>query len=325
MHVVLSRLGGALLLWWLVVTATFVLVRAAPGDPTALLVPPSASAADVIRMRTDLGLDAPVAVQYARWTGSMLRGNLGTSFATGRSVTTQLLEALPVSLALGLVSLALSFLIGIAIGLLQAVRRGRRGDTTITIITTAFYAAPSFWLALLLIATFTYGAARWGFPAALRLPAFGLRDPASTAGGLAAVTDIVRHAILPVIVLAAVGAAGISRYARTMIADVLDGEFVRAARGRGLGRRRVYGSHVLRVAMPPLVVLIALTLPGIVAGSVFVESVFAWPGMGRALVSAIVARDYPVVMGATILYAGLVIAANLAADAALPALDPRRR
>jgi peptide/nickel transport system permease protein len=172
---------------------------------------------------------------------------------------------------------------------------------------------------------FTYGAARWHFPMWLRLPAFGVRDPGGQLTGAAAFVDLVRHAVLPVLVLSAVGAAGIARYARAAVVEVLGGDFVRTARAKGLAPRDVYGRHALANALPPLVVLLALSFPGIVAGSVFVESVFAWPGMGRAMVQAIAARDYPVVLGATMLYAALVIMANLAADLILPALDPRRR
>ena len=325
MRLLLRRLAGALLLLWLVVTLTFVLARAAPGDAAALLIAPTASAADAARLRAELGLDAPAPVQYARWLGAVLRGDLGESFATRRPVAEVLAEALPVSLLLGTLSLALTFLIGVAVGGVQAARRGRPLDTALTVLTTAVYAAPSFWLALALVALFTYGAATWGLPAAVRLPAFGLRSPGAELSGLAAAADVARHLVLPVTVLTAVGAAGVARYARSSIADVLGTDFVRTARAKGLRRRRIYGAHVLRVALPPLVVLLALALPGIVAGSVFVESVFAIPGMGRAMLSAILARDYPVMMGAAIVYAALVIGANLAADLALPALDPRRR
>ena len=184
---------------------------------------------------------------------------------------------------------------------------------------------PRFWLALALVAVFTYGAARWGLPAALRLPAFGVRDPASTAGGFAAAIDVMRHAILPVATLALIGAAGVARYARTAIADVLDSLWVRAVAAKGASRRRIRVRHVLPNALPPLVVLLALSVPGVLAGSVFVEAIFAWPGMGRLMLSAIAARDYPVVLGATALYSALVILANLAADLVLPLLDPRRR
>lgn len=324
MHTLLRRLAAALGLLWLVVTVTFLLVRLAPGDAAAILIPPTATPADAARLRAELALDAPVAVQYAKWMGGLLRGDLGESFAQRRPVTAVLAEALPISLGLGLASLTLTFIVGVAIGTIQAARRRGVLDPLLTVVTTSVYAAPSYWLALSLIAVFTYGATVWGFPPALRLPAFGVRDPAGTASGWAAAVDLVRHAILPVTVLASVGAAGIARYARSTVSDLAGAEWVRTARAKGLGSRAVYGRHVLANALPPLVVLLALSLPGVVAGSVFVESVFAWPGMGRVMVLAITSRDYPVVMGATVLYAALVILANLAADVALPLLDPRR-
>jgi peptide/nickel transport system permease protein len=230
-----------------------------------------------------------------------------------------------VSLGLGLTSIALTFLIGVPVGMVQAARRGRALDRVLTVVTTTVYAAPTYWLALALVAVFTYGAAVWGLPPWLRLPAFGLRTPGAELEGAAAVADLVRHAVLPVGILSAVGAAGIARYARSSVADVVDQDFVRTARAKGASDRRTYLRHVLANILPPLVVLFALALPGVVAGSVFVESIFAWPGMGRAMVTAIQARDYPLVMGATVVYASLVIAANLAAELALPALDPRRR
>jgi peptide/nickel transport system permease protein len=320
----MRRLAAALVLIWLVVTLTFVLVRLAPGDAAAMLVPPTATPADAARLRAELALDAPVAVQYAKWMGGLLRGDLGESFAQRRPVAQILREALPVSLGLGIASLVLTFVVGVAVGTLQATRRGEKLDAILTVATTAVYAAPSYWLALSLIAVFTYGATVWGLPPSLRLPAFGLRDPAGTETGLAAVADLLRHAVLPVTVLAGVGAAGIARYARTTVADLAGAEWVRTARAKGLASGSVYGRHVLANALPPLVVLLALSLPGVVAGSVFVESVFAWPGMGRVMVVAISSRDYPVVMGATVLYAALVILANLAADLALPLIDPRR-
>lgn len=312
------------MLLWLVVTLTFVLVRLAPGDAAAILVPPTATPEDAARLRAELALDAPVVVQYAKWMGGLLRGDLGESYGQRRPVAAVLAEALPVSLGLGIASLVLTFVIGVTVGTLQAARRGSALDPVLTFATTSVYAAPSYWLALTLIAVFTYGATVWGFPAALRLPAFGLRDPAGVATGWAGIVDLVRHAVLPVTVLAAVGAAGIARYARSTVADLAGAEWVRTARAKGLGSGGVYGRHVLANALPPLVVLLALSLPGVVAGSVFVESVFAWPGMGRVMVVAISSRDYPVVMGATVLYAALVILANLAADLALPLLDPRR-
>lgn len=318
------RVATAALLLWLVVTLTFLLIRLAPGDPAAFLVAPGASAADLARTRAEIGLDRSMPVQYARWMGALLRGDMGTSFATAQPVTVVLREAAPISLMLGGISLALTFLVGVPLGMAQAAQRGRWLDRVLTVATTAVYAAPSFWLALALVAVFTYGAAKLGLPATWRLPAFGIRSPGMSLTGWAGVSDVVRHSILPVAILAAIGAAGIARYTRSSVADVLRLDFVRTARAKGLSGRAIYLRHVLANILPALVVLFSLSLPGLLAGSIFVESVFAWPGLGRATLTAILARDYPVVMGATVLYAAAVIAANLAAELALPLLDPRR-
>lgn len=320
----MKRIATAALLFWLVVTLTFVLIRLAPGDPTAFLVPPGASTADASRLRVELGLDRSMPLQYARWLGATLRGDLGTSFSNGRPVSDVLVEAAPISILLGGVSLALTFLLGVPLGMLQASQRGRLTDRALTVLSTTVYAAPSFWLALALVAVFTYGAATVGLPAHWRLPAFGVRTPGLELTGWDALVDVVRHAILPVTILTAVGAAGIARYTRSSVADVLRLDFVRTARAKGLTSRGVYARHVLANVLPALVVLFALSLPGLLAGSIFVESVFAWPGLGRATLNAILARDYPVVMGATVLYSTAVIVANLAAELALPLLDPRR-
>lgn len=324
LSVVVRRLADAVVLFWLVVTIIFVLVRMAPGDPAGFLVPPTATAADAARLRTELGLDRPLAVQYARWAGAVVRGDLGASFSSSRPVSTLLAEAAPVSFALGGISLALTFLLGVPLGMFQAAHRGRPLDKLTTVVTTAVYAAPTFWIALALVAVFTYGAATLGLPRWMRLPAFGIRTPGAVLHGWPDFLDVVRHGVLPVVTLAAVGAAGIARYARSAAADVLNEGWVGTARAKGARASRVHGRHVLGNIMPQLVVLAALSLPGLVAGSIFVESVFSWPGLGKAMLSAIQARDYPVVMGATVFYAAAVIFANFAADVALPLLDPRR-
>jgi peptide/nickel transport system permease protein len=324
-HSIVRRIAGAVFRIWCVLTLTFALIRLAPGDPASFLIAPSASAEDAARERNALGLDQPLAVQYARWALAVARGDLGESFTLREPVTTVIRRALPISFALGAASLALTFLIGVPIGMLQAARRGSRLDRVLTILTTTVYAAPSFWLALAGVGLFTYGAATLGLPAAMRLPAFGITSPGSSLTGWAHVADVVRHAVLPVGILASVGAAGIARYTRTSVADVLRDDFVRTARAKGASEPRVLGRHVLATITPTLIVLFALALPGLVAGSVFVEAVFAWSGMGRTTLTAIQARDYPLVLGMTAVYASVVVLANLAADLALPLVDPRRR
>ena len=322
----LARRGVAALgLIWLVLTFTFLLLQAAPGDAADLLVAPDATPEAAEQLRQELGLDRPLPQQYGRWLANLLRGDLGESFRRREPVLAILTSALPVSLWLGSMSLLLTFVVGVAVGSLQAARKDRWIDRLLTGLTTAVYAAPSYWLALTAVALFTYGLSKMGAPTWLRLPAFGLTSPASEATGLSVLPDLLRHSVLPIAVLAAVGAAGIARYARTAVLDLARSEWVRTARAKGAGRSRVMFRHILANALPPLVVLLMLALPGVVAGSVFVESIFAWPGMGRVMLEAISARDYPVVMGATVFYAAIVVLSNAASDLLLHAVDPRRR
>jgi peptide/nickel transport system permease protein len=323
-HRLSSRVLDALLLLWLVTTITFALIHLAPGDPATLLLAPTASAEVAARQREILGLDAPLPVQYARWIGGVLRADLGESLVRAEPVTRVIADALPVSAFLGGVSLMVSFVLGTLLGMLQSLRASRRTDTLITALATTVYAAPSFWLALAMVTLFTSGVAWLGLPEWLRLPAFGLQDPAADplAGGW---TDRWRHAVLPLLVLSLPGAAGVARYARRSLLDAAGAPHVRAALARGLARGEVERRHILLNALTPLVVLFGLTLPGVIAGSVFVEQVFAWPGLGRTMLSAIASRDYPVVLGLTLVYAVAVLMANLLVDILLLRLDPRRR
>jgi peptide/nickel transport system permease protein len=311
----LRRTGTALALLWLVCTLTFVLVHSAPGDAALLLLPPEADAATLTRLRAELGLDAPLLQQYVRW--------LGNSLATGRPVVEAIGSALPVSLGLGVASLTLTVLLGLTVGSAQARRSGSASDTAMTIVSTTLYSAPTFWLSLACVAAVTVGAASLGIPAAWRLPAFGLRDPGVLDAG-AAPLDLLRHAVLPVLVLTATGAAGVARFARSAIIEAARGDARRTALAKGVTADRAWYRHVVRVALPSVAALVALSVPGIVAGSVFVEGVFAWPGMGKLLLTAVGQRDHPVILAVTLLYATAVIVTNLLTDSVLPLLDPRR-
>lgn len=311
------------LLYWCVLSLTFALLRLAPGDPATFLLPPGATASDATRLRAELGLDRPLAVQYAQWLGSTLRGDLGTSFVDRRPVTAVLADALPVSLGLGALSLVLSFAVGIAVGVVQAARHGSLMDHLLTGMSVVLAAAPAYWLGLGAIACFTYLASSLNMPMWMRLPAVGMTTPGAELTGLARLADVARHAILPVTLLAAVGAAGVARYARTSALDAIGADWMRTARAKGLAERTVLRRHLLANLRAPLVTLFALALPGTVAGSVFIETIFAWPGMGRLMVTAIVARDYPVVLGCAAAYAAVVIVANLIAESLLPWADPR--
>jgi peptide/nickel transport system permease protein len=318
-------LARALLLFWCVLSLTFVLLRLAPGDPATFLLPPGATASDALRMRSELGLDRSIAAQYAHWSKESLGGQLGDSFVDRRPVRAVIGDTLPVSLGLGGASLLLSFAIGIALGLVQAAKRGSRLDIGLTAASVLLVASPAYWLGLGAIACFTYLASSWSLPLFMRLPAIGMTTPGAELHGLAHVADLMRHSILPVTLLAAIGAGGVARYVRTGALDAMGADWMRTARAKGASERHVYGHHLLANLRAPLLTLFALALPGTVAGSVFVETIFAWPGMGRLMVTSIVARDYPVVMGCAAAFAALVIIANLLAEALLPWADPRMR
>src|SRR5665647_3346032 len=253
MRSALRQLAVALALFWVVLTLTFLLIRAAPGDPVSFLAPPAASATELARLRTSLALDAPLAVQYGRWARGIFKGDLGTSFVAHRPVTRVLGEAIPVSVALGGISLVLTFVLGVFVGGVQGARRGSKLDSALTLATTTVYAAPSFWLALTLIALFTYGAARLGLLMWLRLPAFGVRDPAGSTG----FAELVRHAVLPVLTLTLIGGAGIARYARSSVVELLQLQWVRTAVAKGVPARAVHARHVLANALPTLLILFA--------------------------------------------------------------------
>jgi len=313
------------LLYWCVLSLTFVLLRLAPGDPATFLLPPGATAADAERLRVELELDRPVAVQYARWAERTLQADLGNSFIDRRPVTQVIGEALPVSLMLGGASLLLSFLAGAIVGVIQAARQGRLTDFVLTVISVVLAASPAYWLGLAAIACFTYLASTLDLPLWMRLPAVGMTTPGVELHGASHLADVLRHSVLPVSLLAAIGAAGVARYVRSSALDVMRSDWLRTARAKGASESRVLTRHLAANLRAPLLTLFALTLPGTVAGSVFVETIFGWPGMGRLMVTSIVARDYPVALGCAAAYGALVLLANLAAELLLPWADPRVR
>jgi peptide/nickel transport system permease protein len=300
-----------------VVTLMFALLRLAPGDPALLLVGPAATAEQVAAQRHALGLDRPLPAQYASWLGRFARGDWGTSIATGRPVRTTLGQAWPATVRLVGVSLILSYLIGIAVGVVQAVRGGRL-DTALSVATVTLFALPGYWLGLMLVMLFTYRL-RW-------LPAFGAAGfDADFLPRAARAADRLRHLALPLATLTLVGIGGTARYVRGAMLDVAGAPYVTVARSKGLSETQVTLRHILRNALIPVLTLLGLSLPTLFSGAVFIEAIFAWPGVGRILVEAVQARDYPVVMAATAVSAVLVVLGNLLADALVSWADPRVR
>ena len=300
-----------------VVALTFVLLRLTPGDPVEQLVGPAATPEQVALQRHALGLDRPLPAQFAVWLGRFARGDWGRSIATGRTVRDVLGDAVPATLELAGLSLVLTYVLGLGVGALQA-GAGPRLDTALSVTTVTLFALPGYWLGLALVIVFTY----WG----RALPAFGAAGlDADALTGWSRFADRMRHLALPLATLTLIGIGGTARFVRGAMRDVLSQPFVRAARAKGLSPFQVIRRHVARNALIPVITLLGLSLPALFSGTVFVEWVFAWPGVGRRLVEAVQARDYPVVMGATVVSAGLVVAGNLLADVAAVWIDPRVR
>lgn len=316
-HLLIRALIGVSVMWG-VVTLVFLLLRVAPGDPARLLLGPTATAVQVEEQRRQLGLDRPVAAQYARWLSRLARGDLGTSIATGRPVRVMLAEAWPATALLVSLSLFLSYVLGILLALVQASVSGSKTDTSLSVASVTLYAMPSYWLGVVLVLVFAY----W-----LRVfPAFGAAGlDAEFLSPLGRVGDRLRHLALPLATLTLIGIGGIARYVRGSLVDLQGSQFLVVARAKGLSARSVLLRHALPNALIPVLILLGLSLPALFSGAVFVEAIFAWPGVGRLLVAAVQARDYPVVLAATTISAGLVVLGSLVADGLVVLADPRLR
>jgi peptide/nickel transport system permease protein len=300
-----------------VVTLMFFLLRLAPGDPALLLVGPTATTEQVASQRHALGLDRPLPAQYAAWLGRFARGDWGTSIATGRPVRAMLGEAWPATVRLVGISLLLSYLLGITVGAVQAIRGGGL-DAALSVVSVALFALPGYWLGLMLVMLFTYR---------LRLlPAFGSAGfDADFLTGWERQADRLRHLALPLATLTLIGIGGTARFVRGAMLDVAGLPYVAIARAKGLSETRVALRHVLRNALIPVLTLLGLSLPTLFSGAVFIEAIFAWPGVGRVLVEGVQARDYPVVLAATAVSAVLVVLGNILAELLVSWADPRVR
>lgn len=302
----------------LAVVLLFLLTHILPGDPLARIGDGRPLGADEIALlRARYGLDRPLLSQLGAFLAGLVHGDLGTSIEYGRPVRELLLERLPATLLLGGTVLLLNFSVGLWLGVRQAVRKGGLEDRWLGTLSLAGYATPSFWLGLVLA---------WLVGVEWRLlPAAGMRDPLAEGGGLAGAADVLRHLALPALTLCVVSIAGTMRYQRDAMLDALRLPCVVTARAKGVNEGAVVWRHAWRNALFPVLTLFGLWLPVLVTGSVFVEAVFAWPGLGSLAASAVGNRDYPLLMGASILVAVVVVVANLLADLAYAALDPRVR
>lgn len=315
------RLLQAALTFAVAVVLLFFLMRLTPGDPLSRLSADRAiSERELEFLRRRFGLDQPLGVQFGAFLSGAAQGDLGVSIEHyPERVTSLLASRIPPTLLLGGTVLLLNFTIGVWLGVRQAVHRGSRFDRWLTRLTLAGYATPSFWLGLVLVA---FVSLRWRL-----LPAAQMSDPllALDAGIWTRSADVLRHLILPALTLSLTSVAIMMRHQRAAMLAVFRLDYVSAARARGLTERRVLWRHAWRNTLAPMITLLGLWLPILVSGSIFVEAIFNWPGLGSLANDAIAARDYPVLLGTAMLVSGAVVLAGLLADIGYMMADPRVR
>ncbi len=308
-----------------VTLVSFLLMQAAPGDPVAMMTfNPTNTAADRERLRKEFCLDRTVAEQYVIWLfgdlqgdctqGGLVRGDFGTSFRDRQPVLQTILSRVPATLELTGSALLVGVVIGMMVGLSSAIRRASLFDNASRFFSVLFDAIPSFWFGLILIMLF---AVQLGWlPVGGRTP---INEPNPDP------IERLRHLILPCSVLAVTWVAVISRYMRAQSLEVINQDYVRTARAKGLPERTVNRRHVGRNALIPIVTILGPAITGLIGGAVVIEKIFSWPGLGRLAVDAVSARDYPVVMGTVLIGSILVILGTLLADVLLVVVDPRIR
>jgi len=299
----------------------FFVMHLAPGSPTDLQTEmnPKASAEMKERLRALYELDKPVHIQYLSWLKKISRGDLGTSFSTDRRpVAAKIMERLPVTILISLLSLFIVIAVAVPIGVLSAVHKDSLFDKVTAVIVFIGFAVPTFWLALLLMIFFGIHLG-W-------LPVSGLRSlNYEYLGFWEQWVDLLKHLILPVFVSAFGGLAGLSRYMRANMLEVIRQDYIMTARAKGLSERNVIYKHALRNALLPAITILGLAIPGLIGGSVIFETIFAIPGMGQLFYMSVMARDYPTIMGILLIGAILTLVGNLIADVSYAVADPRIR
>ncbi|SNR81991.1 ABC transporter permease [Blastococcus mobilis] len=295
----------------------FLLIHLAPGDPVLALAGQNGDAEYYALVREKFGLDEPLLQQLATYAGNVVQGDLGTSYVQGRPVVEAIAERLPATLLLTGTALALSTLAGLALGVFAATRRRRWPDVTVTSVALAVHAAPVFLLGQLAILLL---ALRAGW-----FPVQGMTAADGPPSGLGHVLDVARHLVLPAVVLASQEVAAVARLSRVGLLEELAHDHVRSARAKGVPEWSVVTKHALRRAMLPVVTVIGGRVGHLVGGAVVVEVLFGWPGIGRLLVTSMINRDAPIVLGIFLLVALTVVVANLLTDLLYAWLDPRVR
>ena len=313
----LTRVAQGLIALMLIATVNFLLVRAAPGDPVAVLAG-EAGASDaqfVAQLRAQFGLDQPLGTQLQRYLGHVVEGDLGFSYRQQAPVLSLILERLPATLLLTGSAFALSLLMGITLGALAARRAGSWVDSGITVVALLFYATPLYWLAMMAVLVFSVHL-DW-------LPAFGYMTVGADLSGWARVGDTLSHLLLPAVTLALFYMAVYARMTRASMREVAQMDFIKTARAKGVAPGRILRAHVLRNALLPVVTLAGIQAGSMIGGAVLTETVFAWPGIGRLMFDALLQRDYNLLLGCFLVTAAMAVLFNLLTDLVYTLVDPR--
>ena len=310
---VVRRLVLALPVLFGVSLLVFGVLHLAPGDPAAIMLGAQATREDVERLRRDLGLDQPLPVQYVRWLGHVLRGDLGRSIPLGREVLPEVLLRFKATLILTAGALAIAVLMGVPAGILSATRQYSWLDKLSMGVAVTGVSLPVFWTGIMLIIVFALSL-RW-------LPSAGMTSPYGSSGLL----DLLWHLVLPAVTLGTASAAALARLTRSSILEIIRQDYVRSARAKGLGEAVVVGRHVLKNAVNPIITVLGIQVGYLLGGAILTETVFSWPGLGSMMVRAIQARDYPLVQGGVLLIATTFVLVNLVVDLLYAVFDPRIR
>lgn len=299
---------------------TFSVIHLAPGGPvevqTEMQLKASAQARE--NLKKLYGLDKPLYIQYLKWLKMFVKFDFGKSFVDGREVTKKIMERIPVTLTINILSLFLILIIAVPIGVISAIRQYSMFDKFSTIFVFIGFSTPTFWLALLLMILFGVNLGV--------LPISGIQSiDISDMGPVDRLFDWVRHLVLPVGISAFGGIAGLSRYSRSSMLEVIRQDYIRTARAKGLRERDIVFRHALRNALMPIVTILGLSVPGLIGGGVIFETIFAIPGMGQLFYSSTMSRDYPTIMGILVIGAVLTLIGNLIADISYSLVDPRIR
>lgn len=309
-NLILKRIAQAIPMIIVISIVSFMLIRIAPGDPVTAHISPESSIEDIEKIRENMGLNDNYLVQYTRWSKSILKGDFGYSYSNHRPVLKQITERIPATLGLMASAMILSIVLGTIIGLVSAMNKGGIFDRIFVLLSYVGISIPSFWFGMMLIHLLSL---KFNL-----LPSIGMRTI-----GINTFSDLVRHAIMPILTLSISDTAVISRYVRTRTIEQIDEDYVMTETAQGASKKEVFFKSILKNSLLPLITIVGMSLPSLVSGAFITESIFGWPGLGQLGMNAIFSYDYPMIMATTMFASLLLILGNLISDILYGLVDPR--